>query len=89
MVMGMKLSGNMVTEEQSLVMGMGWESVRMGILIYPQARLYSVVIVLQNSSEPLDTVLVVSGNGSGSGNEVVRKHFNGNKVWLWEWDGNR
>jgi len=38
-----------------------WESVRMGILIYSRARLYSVVVVLQDSPEPLDTVLVVRG----------------------------
>jgi len=66
MVMGMKLSGNMVTGELSLVMGMGWdgkgtEVIRMGILIYAHTHLYSVVIVLQDSSEQLDTVLVVSG----------------------------
>ena len=56
-----------------------WESVRMGILIYSQARLYSVLIVLQDSSEQLlDNVLLVTENGNGYENEVVIKHGNGN-----------
>ena len=60
--MGMKLSLNTAT-------GMGWDGKGTEVLgigangntNYSRARLYSVVVVLQDSSEQLDTVLVVRG----------------------------
>jgi len=63
---------------------MGWETDRSlanrckwNRNMFTCTPLYSVLIVLQDISEELDTVFVVSGNGNSYGNEVG-KHSNGN-----------